>query len=107
MHRNGEMLYSCWAGNLEMEKMDTDCEKECDKMSSCVGYSSGDLCYLYPSYTQKCPRGFELDGYANILEIAKTANDLVDAKVEGVYGYHCKAKQGTRQENFLNGLLQN
>ena len=84
--------------------MDTDCEKECDKMSSCVGYSAGRLCYLYPSYTQKCPRGFELDGYGLLGEIAKTANDLVDAKVGAFYGMHCKAKQGIRQEDFWNGL---
>ena len=67
-------------------------------MSSCVGYSTGFVCYLYPSDdNQKCPEGFNLDILGTV---AATANDLVDAKVGVPYGSYCKAKQGIRQENY-------
>ena len=73
-----------------MQQNAHSCEKECTRMSSCVGYSYGKFCHLYPSYNSGCPQGWFVHG----LNYAKTADDLFAGKIgEKVSGYYCKAKK--------------
>ena len=68
------------------------CENKCTKMTSCVGYSYGRLCYLYPSYKRQCPPRWREERYGHV---ALTGNDLVHEGVGGAR--YCKVKQGTLQ----------
>ena len=61
-------------------------------MTSCVGYSYGRLCYLYPSYKRQCPPRWREERYGHV---ALTGNDLVHEGVGGAR--YCKVKQGTLQ----------
>ena len=61
-------------------------------MTSCVGYSYGRICYLYPSYKRQCPPRWKESSHGHV---ALTGNDLVHEGVGGAR--YCKVKQGTLQ----------
>ena len=71
-------------------------------MTSCVGYSYGRICYLYPSYKRQCPPRWKESSHGHV---ALTGNDLVDEGVGGAR--YCKVKQGTLQQNFWKGIHYN
>ena len=51
-HANGGIPYRC------LERVPTKCKEECNRLYSCVGYTTGSsICYLFPS-DESCPSGW-------------------------------------------------
>ena len=81
-HEKGSLPYRCYKPGLAITK----CQEECDKFSSCVGYSTSTDCNLFPA-SVGCPTGWNFDTGL----YAKTPLQLVASERNGS---NCFVKQG-------------